>query len=126
MININALIEEGAPEDVILDAVRKNREEQAMIEEAKRQAEELKKAESAQKSQMQYRAEGRAHLINAILAYDDAFNIFGPDPLDEDDIKDLEEAIVMMEELIPLYAKMLDVEKKFKDGEFGSFGLGGR
>ena len=123
MIDINALFEQGAPEDVIADAVQKNIKEKALIEETKRQAEALRKAQSEKKTQLDYRKEGRAYLINALLAYDDAFNLFGPDPLDDDEIKELEKAIIKLEEMIPMYAKLLDIEKRFQRGDFGDLRL---
>ena len=123
MIDINALFEQGAPEDVIADAVQKNIKEKALIEETKRQAEALRKAQSEKKTQLDYRKEGRAYLINALLAYDDAFNLFGPDPLDDDEIKELEKAIIKLEEMIPMYAKLLDLEKGVQRGDFGDLRL---
>lgn len=126
MIDINELIEAGAPEDVIMDAVKKNKAEKAALDAKSKAAKEIES----------YCAEGRMHLINAILAYDDAFHFFGDEPLDEEDIEDLTEAIKQMEQLFPIYAQMIDVQAKMdemkKDGPkdkkngyglFGALGL---
>lgn len=126
MIDINELIEAGAPEDVIMDAVKKNKAEKAALDAKSKAAKEIES----------YCAEGRMHLINAILAYDDAFHFFGDEPLDEEDIEDLTEAIKQMEQLFPIYAQMIDVQAKMdemkKDGSkdlksgyglFGALGL---
>ena len=126
MIDINELIEAGAPEDVIMDAVKKNKAEKAALDAKAKAAKEIES----------YCAEGRMHLINAILAYDDAFHFFGDEPLDEEDIEDLTEAIKQMEALFPIYAQMIDVQSKLdemkKDGSkdktsgyglFGALGL---
>ena len=126
MIDINELIEAGAPEDVIMDAVKKNKAEKAALDEKAKAAKDIEA----------YCAEGRMHLVNAILAYDDAFHFFGDDPLDGEDIEDLTEMIKQLEALFPIYAQMLDVQSKIdeikKDGSkdknsgyglFGAFGL---
>lgn len=126
MIDINELIEAGAPEDVIMDAVKKNKAEKAALDAKSKAAKEIES----------YCAEGRMHLINAILTYDDAFHFFGDEPLDEEDIEDLTEAIKQMEQLFPIYAQMIDVQSKMdeikKDGAkdkksgyglFGALGL---
>lgn len=126
MIDINELIEAGAPEDVIMDAVKKNKAEKAALDAKSKAAKEIES----------YCAEGRMHLINAILAYDDAFHFFGDEPLDEEDIEDLTEVIKQLEALFPIYAQMIDVQAKMdeikKDGSkdkkpgyglFGALGL---
>lgn len=126
MIDINELIEAGAPEDVIMDAVKKNKAEKAALDAKSKAAKDIET----------YCAEGRMHLINAILAYDDAFHFFGDEPLDEEDIEDLTEAIKQLEALFPIYAQMIDVQAKIdeikKDGSkdkksgyglFGALGL---
>lgn len=126
MIDINELIEAGAPEDVIMDAVKKNKAEKAALDAKSKAAKEIES----------YCAEGRMHLINAILAYDDAFHFFGDEPLDEEDIEDLTEAIKQLEALFPIYAQMIDVQAKMDEikkngtkdknsgyGLFGALGL---
>ena len=126
MIDINELIEAGAPEDVIMDAVKKNKAEKAALDAKSKAAKDIEA----------YCAEGRMHLINAILAYDDAFHFFGDESLDEEDIEDLTEVIKQLEALFPIYAQMIDVQSKLdemkKDGSkdkksgyglFGALGL---
>lgn len=128
MIDINELIEAGAPEDVIMDAVKKNKAEKAALD-AKAKAKAAKDIEA-------YCTEGRMHLINAILAYDDAFHFFGDEPLDEEDIADLTETIKQLEQLFPIYAQMIDIQTKTDEikedgakdknsgyGFFGALGL---
>lgn len=126
MIDINELIEAGASEDVIMDAVKKNKAEKAALDAKAKAAKDIEA----------YCAEGRMHLINAILAYDDAFHFFGDEPLDEEDIEDLTEMIKKLEELFPIYAQIIDVQaqmneikkddskdKKSGYGLFGALGL---
>lgn len=126
MIDINELIEAGAPEDVIMDAVKKNKAEKAALDAEAKAAKDIET----------YCAEGRMHLINAILAYDDAFHFFGDEPLDKEDIADLTEVIKSLEQLFPIYAQMLDVQAKMDEikkdspkdkksgyGLFGALGL---
>ena len=126
MIDINELIEAGAPEDVIMDAVKKNKAEKAALDAKSKAAKDIEA----------YCAEGRMHLINAILAYDDAFHFFGDEPLDEEDVEDLTEVIKQLEALFPIYAQMINIQAKMdeikKDGAkdkksgyglFGALGL---
>ena len=63
-----------------MDVFKKNKAEKAALDAKSKAAKEIET----------YCAEGRMHLINAILAYDDAFHFFGDEPLDEEDIEDIE------------------------------------
>ena len=98
MIDINALFAEGASDEVILAAINKNRAEQEALKDAKTK-EALK-------------AEGRAYLINALLAYSEAFDLVEEEWTDED-IKDLEEQIIKLEAMVPMYAKLYKMRKDF-------------
>lgn len=106
MIDINKLVEDGASNKEIATAIRANQkelEEKRAKEEAERIAAENKKEKDIEK----FKAEGRMHLINAVLAYDDAFHFFGDEPLSDEDVDDLREAIEKFENMIPVYIKMI-------------------
>lgn len=106
MIDINKLVEDGASNKEIAIAIRANQkelEEKRAKEEAERIAAENKKEKDIEK----FKAEGRMHLINAILAYDDAFHFFGDEPLSDEEVDDLRETIEQFEEMIPVYVQMI-------------------
>lgn len=106
MIDINKLVEDGASNKEIAIAIRANQkelEEKRAKEEAERIAAKNKKEKDIEK----FKAEGRMHLINAILAYDDAFHFFGDEPLSDEEVDDLRETIEQFEEMIPVYVQMI-------------------
>lgn len=123
MIDINELINSGADADAIMEAVKKNLEEKRVAEEKKRQAEETARAKAEEKENLC--REARAHLINAILAYDDAFHFLGEEPVDEATIAELENMIKVWEKNIPTMFRVTfdpkdtDIEKMWR-----RFGLG--
>lgn len=98
MIDINALFAEGASDEVILDAINKNRAEQEALKNAKTK-EALK-------------AEGRAYLINALIAYSEAFDLVDEEWTDED-IKDMEQQIIRLEAMVPMYAKLYKMREEY-------------
>ena len=94
MIDLNELLLNGADEDSMIEALRKNMAEKKAEEEKKLKEDE----EAAQREELLH--EARLNLINAILAYDDVFHFFGDEPVDEDTIHALETAIVRWEPLL--------------------------
>lgn len=102
MIDINELINSGADESAIMEAVQKNLEEKRAIEEEKR------KKEEAAKEQENLCREARAHLINAILAYNEAFHFLGEEPIDEAIGEELEKEIIRFEPVLKSLKVSLD------------------
>jgi hypothetical protein len=123
MIDINELINSGADADAIMEAVKKNLEEKRVAEEKKRQAEETARAKAEEKENLC--REARAHLINAILAYDDAFHFLGEEPVDETTIAELEKMIQVWEKHLPTIFRVSFDNKNIDAGKlWRQFGLG--
>lgn len=119
-MNIEEMIFNGASEEEIQKALDQIKAEKARQEAALR-AEQEKKQTSAEKEAL--KAEGRAYLINAIIAYSSAFDL-DDGGWDEEEVAQLEEMIKRLEELAPMYIKMYEMQNKFDEDFFGSFGLG--
>lgn len=98
-IDFSAAFEAGMTSEEIIDQLHK-----AQIEYQKKQ-EEVDKSSA--------RAEARAYLINAIVAYDEAFNISGEE-WDQEDLKDLESVIIEVEKKIPFLLQMYKLKEKME------------
>ena len=118
-MNIEDMIYNGASEDEILAALNAIRAEKARQEEALR-AEQEKKNLKATKEAL--KAEGRAYLINALIAYSKAFDLLEEDEeWDQEDVDKAEALIKKIEEMVPMYIKLAEMQ-----GELDKhFGLGG-
>ena len=62
--------------------------------------------------------EGRAHLINALICYSQAFDLLEEDETwEQEDVDKLEELIIKVEDMVPLYIKLAklqgDLDKHF-------------
>ena len=64
--------------------------------------------------------EGRACLINALLAYGEGFGVLAPEEIDEDLMETLNEGISAMEALMPVLIAMWEMSNKLT-GEEMSF-----
>jgi len=115
-MNIEEMIWNGASEEEIEKTLADIRAEKARQEEALRAEQE---AAANQKSKEDLLQEGRAYLINAVLAYTEAFDLFEDgEEWTEEDIKELETAIIKMEKMIPMYVQLLKMQEKFNDEDF--------
>lgn len=135
-MSIEEMIKNGATPEEINAAMQeiyleKEREDKARAEKEARlkKLTEARAEEDARKEAL--KREARACLINAILAYNEAFNLMPESEELEKDIESLEQLIIKMEDMIPLYyqiAKLQDeINEIGKDDEnFGLFGFGGR
>lgn len=121
-MNIEEMIYNGASEEEIQQALDQIKAEKARQEEALRQAQNDEKEE--------LKAEARAHFINAMICYIEAFDLLPEgEELDEEDIASLEKAVIQLEGMIPMYMKLLEMREALEDGDMdllgGLFG-GGR
>ena len=123
-MNIEDMIMNGANEEEVLAALRNLKAKKAAKDEAEKKAAAAKK-DKAQTEEL--KAEGRGYLINAIISYSLAFGLVTEDEVDDELAQELETFIKQMEEMVPLYIKMYELEKKFKkDDPFMGFnGFGG-
>jgi hypothetical protein len=68
------------------------------------------------------KAEARAHAVNAILAYMEAFDLLSEDEsIDDEDVAELEQLLIKVENMIPVYFKLFQMHEDLEE----DFGLGG-
>ena len=122
-MNIEEMILNGASEEEIEEALAQIRAERDKKLEEERKAQEAAEITSAHEDLIH---EARAYLINAIVAYSEAFELTD-EPVDEEDIAALEEAIIKGEKMVPMYKKLFELKEKFGDTDadiLGLFGFG--
>ena len=115
-MNIEEMIWNGASDEEIQKALAQIKADKAKQEEALRAEEKKSKVEELKR-------EARAYAINALAAYSEAFDL---GEFDEEDVKKLEELLIQMEALIPLYMKLsetFDMENLDPDMLKGLFGM---
>lgn len=114
-MNIEDMIMSGASDEEVAQALAALKQEKAAKDEAERQAKEM----AAQKSESNaLKAEARAYLINALLAYGEAFGLLTHEEIeemDEEDLKELEAYLMQIEAFIPLMIKMGEMKEEMKD-----------
>lgn len=94
---------------------KKTKEEEARL------AKEKEAKTSAKNEKL--KAEARAHAINAMIAYSEAFDLLDEDETwEQEDIDKMEKMLIQMENMIPLYIKMAQMQEDMEKN-FG-FGLG--
>ena len=115
MIDFYDLLRNGASEESIQEVIdkatqntRDNLTNELSAAKARIEAEQEKAAEELQTADTL--SEARANLINAFLAYNEVFHFV--DAIDEDSMEGLEKAIIDMEKMFPLYARLLKLEEK--------------
>lgn len=118
-IDFNAEFDAGKSREEILASVTAYLEslekERAAAAEEERQAALMKARAHRQEA---YKAEARAYLINAMLAYIDAFELLPEgETLDEEDVKKMEEMIIQYEAMIPVYMAMFSLQNLLDDDE---------
>lgn len=127
-IDFNAAFDAGMnSEDIkrMMEKQLKDAETAYVEKKAKEEEARLAKEKETQTSAKNERlkAEARAHAINAMIAYTEAFGLLGEDEeWDQEDIDKMEKMLIQLENMIPMYIKMAqmqeDIEKNF------GFGLG--
>lgn len=114
-MNIEDMIMNGASEEEINDALNQIKAAKARQEAAKAQAQNDEKEV--------LKCEGRAYLINALICYSHAFDLLDEDEeWDQEDVDKAEEAIKKLEDMVPLYIKIIKMQEDM-DKDLG-FGLG--
>ena len=115
-MNIEEMIWNGASDEEIQKALAQIKADKAKQEEALRAEENKSKVEELKR-------EARAYAINAIAAYSEAFDL---GELDEDDVIKIEELLLQIEALIPIYIKLyetMDMKNIDPDTLKGLFGI---
>jgi type III secretion system FlhB-like substrate exporter len=115
-MNIEEMIWNGASEEEIAAAMAKIKAEKVKQEAALRAQKENEDKEAL-------KAEGRAYVINAIIAYSKAFDLDDED-WDQEAVDQLEALLIKIEDMIPMYKEIMEKQNELNDLGFG-FGLGG-
>ena len=111
-MNIEEMIYNGASEEEINEALRQIRAEKARQEAALR----------AKDSKAELKQEAREYAINALIAYIEAFDLLPEgETIDDEDVAELEQLLIKMENMIPLYFKLFQMQEDLEEG----FDLGG-
>ena len=110
-MNIEEMIMNGASEEEINEALNQIKAEKARQEAAKTKAQKNNRKE-------ELKIEGRAHLINALICYSQAFDLLEEDETwEQEGVDKLEELIIKVEDMVPLYIKLAklqgDLDKHF-------------
>ena len=119
-IDINAAFDAGMTEEDIKEMMEKalaSAMEERKAQEAARLEEEQKKATARDKEAL--KAEARAYLINAVIAYSEAFDLID-DAWDEEDVAELEALIIRLEQMAPMYIKLAEMQDKLDEDFFGN------
>lgn len=110
-MNIEEMIYNGASEEEIQQALNQIKAEKARQEKALR----------AKKDKEELKAEARAHTINALLAYIEAFDLLPEgEVMDDEDVAELEQLLTKLEDMIPVYFKLFKMQEDLEEG----YGLG--
>ena len=114
-MNIEDMIWNGASEEEVNAALEQIRAEKIKQEEALRAEQNKRHDKEALK------AEGRVYLINALISYCSAFDLLDAEEWGQEEIDRAEAAIKRLEDTVPLYIKLAEMQGEFDKG----LGLGG-
>ena len=125
-IDFNAEFEAGKTREEILAMIDKQLKEAELKRAAELARQEQEKKEADEKKLL--KAEARAYLINAILAYAEAFDLLPEgETFDDEVVHEIEKLILEMEAVMPRYVKMLEAMRELEDetgGEGFNFKFG--
>lgn len=108
-MTIDEMIMNGASEEEIAEALKNLKATKAAQDEAEAQKKLIEDKKATHKEDL--KREARANIINGIIAYAEAFDLLPEDwTIEEDDeIKMVEETLIKLETLLPLYAQMREI-----------------
>lgn len=130
-IDFNAAFDAGLTKEQIMemmqDSLHKAMEEREKAEQARKAAEEKKLKESKDQAHKEgLKREAREYAINALIAYSYAFDLLDKDEeWDDEDIAKAEDMLKKIEDMIPLYIKLAQMQGDMDDMFGLEFG-GGR
>ena len=124
-MNIEEMNFNGASDEDIQKALDQVKAEKARQEAAMRAKQEAEAKAAREKDEKEaLKAEARAYAINALIAYTEAFDLLPEEEaLNDEDVAELEQLLIKIENMIPMYFKLFQMQEDLKE-EFG-FGLGG-
>lgn len=123
-IDFNAAFDAGLTDEDIMNMMQKQMQEakekrQAEIEAKTKLEQEKKNREARSAAKEELKAEGRVHLINALICYSQAFDLLEEDEeWDQEDIDKVEELIKKIEDMVPMYIKLAEMQGEI-DKHFG-------
>jgi hypothetical protein len=125
-IDFTDAFENGMSEQEALEMVQRVCREEQEKAEAKIKAQAAAHRAKDQDKKEALKAEGRAYAINAILAYIEAFGLLPEDEtMDAEDVGRLEQLLIKIENMIPVYFKLFQMQDDLKESFEGDLGLGG-
>ena len=129
-IDFNAAFDAGLTQEQIMemmqDSLHRAIEERKKAERERKAAEERKIKENESKAHKEeLKREARAYAINALICYSQAFDLLNEgEEWDEEDIAKAEDMLKKIEDMIPLYIKLAQMQDDM-DGMFGLEFFGG-
>ena len=118
-MNIEDMIWNGASEEEINEALSQLRFQRTLKMEEERLAREAQKQKDTEQAEKEaLRAEGRAYLINAMIAYSEAFDLDDGE-WEQEDIDKLEQLLIKLEDMIPVYLKLIEMQGNLDQSMFG-------
>ena len=118
-MNIEDMIMNGASEEEINEALSQLRFQRTLKMEEERLAREAQKQKDTEQAEKEaLRAEGRAYLINAMIAYSEAFDLDDGE-WEQEDIDKLEQLLIKLEDMIPVYLKLIEMQGNLDQSMFG-------
>ena len=118
-VDFNAAFDAGMTDEDIMEMMQKQLQEAKDKRQAQAKLEQEKKDREARSAAKEgLKAEGRAHLINALICYSQAFDLLEDgDEWEQEDVNKAEELIKKVEDMIPMYIKLAkmqgDLDKHF-------------
>ena len=129
-IDFNAAFEAGLTEEQIMemmqDSLKKAIGERVKAEQERKAAEERKIKENKDKAHKEeLKREARAYAINALICYSQAFDLLNDgEEWDDEDVAKAEDMLKKIEDMIPLYIKLAQMQDDM-DGMLGLDFFGG-
>lgn len=124
-IDFDAAFDAGMTDEDIMEMTRRQLKEAKDKRQAQIKLEQEKKNREARSTaKEELKAEGRAHLINALICYSQAFDLLEDgEEWEQEDVDRVEELIKKIEDMVPMYIKLAemqgDLDKHFGlDGDF--------
>ena len=123
-IDFTDAFEKGMSEQEALEMVQRIcREEQEKAEATIKAQAAAHRAKKTKDDKETLKAEARAYIINALLAYIEAFDLLPEgETMDDEDVAELEKLLIKVEDMIPMYVKLIQMNEDL-DKEFGFGGL---
>lgn len=125
-IDFNAALEAGMSKEDLMKIVQ-NAVSDVMNDFEKQKAAKDAAAQKKVDEKEALKTEARAHAINAIICYTEAFDLLpAGESIDAEDVEALENMLIKLEKMLPLYIQMLNItsDEEFDISDLFGGGLG--